>query len=313
MKSVTKARRGFREAVEGRKSPRSKKASYIGELSSGYDATTPDIDKDQNTWGKAHQEGVHKGDKTDGGAHFDDKRDEALKATAHAQTLAKAAKDQMRSAKNLRVVAATLSRAAEKLSSYIGELSSGYDATTPDIDKDQNTWGKAHQEGVHKGDKTDGGAHFDDKRDETGKAADSQGLKILAQALVELEKEAAAGKLSNDQQSTLAESFKALGKQFDSVLDKPNALEGEYKNDVEILVSSDKKAVSDDGWLDVEAYQHPIEGYDPETDTHERWHDGTIDRRAMDAEEWYDVGPGNFEDPRKETMQPGVAGDPVTT
>ena len=137
---------------------------------------------------------------------------------------------------------------------------------------------------------------------------------MLAQALEALEKEARMDKLSNDQQSTLAESFKSLGQQFDKVLDKPNALEGEYKNDVEILVSSDKKTASDDdGWLDVEAYQHPIEGYDPETDTHERWHDGTIDRRAMEAEEWYDVGPGNFEDPRKETMQPGVAGDPVKT
>ena len=242
MKSVSKAKRGFREAVEGKQSPRSKKASYIGELSSGYDATTPDIDKDQNTWGKAHQEAVHGGDKTDGGAHFDDKRDEVLKAATHAQTLAKAAKNQVQSAKNLRVVAATLSRAAEKLSSYIGELSSGYDATTPDIDKDQNTWGKAHQEAVHGGDKTDGGAHFDDKRDEVQKAADSQGMRMLAQALETLEKEARMDKLSDDQQSTLAESFKSLGKQFDSVLDKPNALEGEYKNDAEILVSSDKQA-----------------------------------------------------------------------
>lgn len=289
-----RAKKSFKEAVQGAK----KQASYVGELSSGYDANTPGIDDDQTKHGKGHQEEVHKGGPGDGGAHFDDKRDETGKAASDAKAIQKAAKD-------LRVVAASLSRAAGKLSSYIGELSSGYDANTPGIDEDQNKHGKGHQEEVNKGGPTDGGAHHDDKRDEVSKAAHSEGMKMLGQSLLKLEKEAKDKSLTDIQQSTLADTFKALGREFDKVLDSPNAMEGEYKSDAEILAATASKddewieveASSDDGeWIEVEAVGHPADADGARV--HTQYEGRQVDQASMDAEKWFEPGPGGFEDPR---------------
>jgi len=187
-----------------------------------------------------------------------------------------------------------------KDASYVGELSSGYDATTPGIDEDQTKRGKGHQEEAHKGDKTDGGAHHDDKRDEVGKAAQSEGIKKLADALDTLHKEATDGQLGDAQQRTLADTFKSLGREFDKVLDKPGALEGEYKSDAEILVSSSKddewiEVVASDEGLDVDAAGHPLEDGGR---IHTEYEGRSVDEESMDAERWFEIGPGTFEDPR---------------
>jgi hypothetical protein len=277
-----RARNSFAKAAKAA-APLKKDASYVGELSSGYDATTPGIDRPQGEVGKAHQEAVNDGGKTDGGAHHDDKRDAVGRAaTSNEQSLRQAARD-------LRVVAATLSRAAGRLGSYIGELSSGYDATTPGIDAPQA--GKGHQEAVNEGGKTDGGAHHPDKRDTVGRAARSRGMEKLGEALLALEKEAKGGKLSDAQQSTLADTFKQLGREFDKVLDRAGALEGDYKGDAEILVS----AASDDEWISVEATGHPLEDG---ARIHTQYEGRKVDEPSMRSEEWFKVGPGNFEDPR---------------
>ena len=287
-----RAKKSFKEAVRGAK----KQASYVGELSSGYDANTPGIDEDQTKHGKGHQEEVHKGGPGDGGAHFVDKRDEVSKAASNSKAIQKAAKD-------LRVVAASMSRAMGKLSSYIGELSSGYDANTPGIDEDQTKHGKGHQEEVHKGGPGDGGAHFDDKRDEVSKAAHSEGMRMLGQSLLKLEKEAKDKKLTDTQQSTLADTFKQLGREFDTVLDSPGAMEGEYKSDAEILAATASKddewisvnASSDDEWIDVDAVGHPQEDG---SRVHTQYEGRQVDEDSMKAEKWYTPGPGEFEDPR---------------
>lgn len=186
-----------------------------------------------------------------------------------------------------------------KDASYIGTLSSGYDATTPGIDEDQNRRGKGHQEGVHKGDKTDGGAHFDDKRDEVAKAAQSEGIKKLADALDTLHKEATDGQLGDVQQRTLADTFKSLGREFDKVLDKPGALEGEYRSDAEILVSSSNdewiEVVASDEGLDVDAAGHPLEDGGR---IHTEYEGRSVDEDSMNAEKWFEIGPGTFDDPR---------------
>ena len=284
----TRAKNSFAKAVKGAP-PLKKDASYVGELSSGFDATTPGIDRPQGEVGKDHQEAVNAGGKTDGGAHYPDKRDAVGKAAqSNEQSLRQAARD-------LRVVAATLSRAANRLGSYIGELSSGYDATTPGIDADQNKQGKGHQEAVNKGGKGDGGAHHDDKRDSVGRAARSKGMEKLGEALLALEKEAKGGKLSDAQQSTLADTFKQLGREFDKVLDRASALEGDYKGDAEILVSANSD------WIqiasDVEATGHPLEDG---ARIHTSYEGRKVDEPSMDAESWFEVGPGGFEDPRDE-------------
>jgi hypothetical protein len=277
----TRARNSFAKAVKGAV-PLKKDASYVGELSSGHEAITPGIDGPQA--GKAHQEATNEGGKTDGGAHHDDKRDSVGRAAkSDGQSLRQAARD-------LRVVAATLSRAASRLGSYIGELSSGYDATTPGIDDDQNKHGKAHQEAVNKGGKGDGGAHHDDKRDSVGRAARSKGMEKLGEALLALEKEAKGGKLSDSQQSTLADTFKQLGREFDKVLDRAGALEGDYKSDAEILVSA-----ASDEWVSVEATGHPLE--DGER-VHKSYEGRKVDEPAMKSEQWFEIGPGEFKDPR---------------
>jgi len=279
-----RAKNSFAKAMKGA-APLKKDASYVGELSSGRDAVTPGIDDDQNKHGKGHQEAVNAGGKTDGGAHHDDKRDAIGRAAkSDGQSLRQAARD-------LRVVAATLSRAANRLGSYIGELSSGHDATTPGIDGPQA--GKGHQEAVNAGGKTDGGAHHPDKRDPVGRAARSRGMEKLGEALLALEKEAKGGKLSDAQQSTLADTFKQLGREFDKVLDRAGALEGDYKGDAEILVS----AASDDEWISVEATGHPLEDG---LRIHEKYEGRKVDQPSMDAEKWFEVGPGEFEDPRDE-------------
>ena len=200
-------------------------------------------------------------------------------------------------------------KALEKEASYVGELTSGYDATTPGIDGPQK--GKDHQEAVNEGGKTDGGAHHDDKRDEVGRAAESEAMKKLGQALLSLEKEAKDGKLTELQQSTLADTFKQLGREFDSVLDGAGALEGEYKSDAEILVASDSKetkksasddewisvsASEDDEWIDIEAAGHPAE--DATDRFHSKYEGRQVDQASMDAEKWFEPGPGTFEDPR---------------
>lgn len=191
---------------------------------------------------------------------------------------------------------------AKKQASYVGELSSGYDANTPDIDVDQNRRGKGHQEEVHKGGPGDGGAHFDDKRDEVSKASHSEGMKMLGHALLKLEKEAKDKSLTDTQQGTLADTFKQLGREFDRVLDSPGALEGEYSSDSEILVSSSKEdewidveASSDGEWIDVEAVGHPSEDG---ARVHTQYEGRQIDESSMDAEKWFKSGPGEFEDPR---------------
>jgi len=281
----TRARNSFAKAVKAA-TPLKKDASYVGELSSGYDATTPGIDDNQNKHGKGHQEAVNAGGKTDGGAHFPDKRDPVGRAAqSDGQSLRQAARD-------LRVVAATLSRAASRLGSYIGELSSGYDATTPGIDDNQNKHGKGHQEAVNAGGKTDGGAHHPDKRDPVGRAARSKGMEKLGEALLALEKEAKGGKLSDSQQSTLADTFKQLGREFDKVLDRAGALDGDYKSDAEILVSA-----ASDEWISVEATGHPLEDG---ARVHTSYEGRKVDEPAMDAENWFEIGPGEFEDPRDE-------------
>jgi len=197
----------------------------------------------------------------------------------------------------------------EKDASYVGELTSGYDATTPGIDGPQK--GKDHQEAVNEGGKTDGGAHHDDKRDEVGRAAKSAAMEKLGQALLSLEKEAKDGKLTDLQQSTLADTFKQLGREFDKVLDGAGALEGEYKSDVDILVCSDDKQTKkeasewisvsasdddDDEWIDVEATGHPAE--DAVDRLHTKFEGRPVDQPSMKAEQWFEPGPGEFEDPR---------------
>ncbi len=202
---------------------------------------------------------------------------------------------------------------AKKQASYVGDLSSGYDANTPGIDENQNQHGKGHQEEVHKGGPGDGGAHFDDKRDETGKAAHSEGMRMLGQSLVKLEKEAKDNSLTDVQQSTLADTFKQLGREFDRVLDSPGALEGGYKSDSEILVSSrkddawiDVQASSDDDeWVEVEAAGHPSEDG---ARVHTEYEGRLVDEDAMKAEMWFKSGPGGFEDPRDEAERPTAKG-----
>jgi len=206
-------------------------------------------------------------------------------------------------------------RGAKKQASYVGELSSGYDANTPGIDEDQTKHGKGHQEEVHKGGPGNGGAHFDDKRDETSKAAHSEGMRMLGQSLLKLEKEAKAKSLTDIQQSTLADTFKQLGREFDKVLDSPNAMEGEYKSDAEILAATASKGdsaewinveASSDEWIDVEAVGHPADADGARV--HTQYEGRQVDEPSMEAEMWFEQGPGGFEDPRDKDQRPTAKG-----
>lgn len=153
--------------------------------------------------------------------------------------------------------------------SYIGELSSGYDATVQnDYDAgkgDVGQIGKGHEEEV-----APKNNWKDDKRDVVGKAASIS--KILKRTAANLEKMAAKlEKIANED-----EDFEELD------IDDEN-------DDIDEIDDEEIEKVSSNI---VKEAVHPLE-HDPKKDDPE----ANMPAQTGD-EEWIDIGPGNFDDKR---------------
>jgi len=165
--------------------------------------------------------------------------------------------------------------------SYIGELSSGYDATVQDDydagKGDKGQIGKGHEEEVAAKNNWDA-----DKRDAVGRAASA---KLLRKMAIKLNKVA---DIMEDEE----EDFDDVDDVDDEVAELEN-VEGDVDDEeledvVASVVSESKKtAVKKEA---VHPEEHDVKKDDPEADMSSQTGD----------EEWIDIGPGEFDDKRDE-------------
>jgi len=175
--------------------------------------------------------------------------------------------------------------------SYVGELSSGYDATVQDDYEaghgDKGQIGKGHTEEVAKKNNWE-----DDKRDAIGRAASVKLLRRTAAKLTkladELEDVPADEDLADEEEKFEAEdeaAEKASAEDEDEAEDKAD----EDEDDFEDLIEDVKEAATDGTKKEA---AHPLERDDKPP---------TSEMSAQTGdEEWIDIGPGEFDDKRDE-------------
>ena len=180
----------------------------------------------------------------------------------------------------------------KKGSSYIDELSSGYESDTvkeydPAVEEGQ--MGKAHEEEVAPS--NNWGA---DQRDAIGRAAKK---KHLAQKLRRIARELEAMEMSPEYKEDIADigdqvQSEASGKAVSEELeDEPEDLEKKNDEPEDLEDKQEEEEDQDDEDI-VKDAAHPIV-HDPETDD-----PGAFQSAQTGDEEWIDIGPGTFDDAR---------------
>ena len=182
----------------------------------------------------------------------------------------------------------------DKLSSYIGELSSGYESDTVkeyDPAKGEGQLGKAHEEEVAP--KNNWG---EDKRDAVGKAASVSKFKRLSSKLRRIAREIDAMTLDKKYVEVLDDAVEQAQEEVKGISpaemqDEPEDLK--KMTDEEIEEKCKMKGSNLDEYIVMKA-THPID-HDTAKDNPE----ANMSSQTGD-EDWIDIGPGSFDDPRDE-------------